>query len=111
VVQGECIASAKGVGRFFLQVFIDHISLVVGWVISIAEDITRLFLARALACRVVTIAFRASWFEVANILSVPISLTVCTLCNVSCVLGRFKSDFAFLQKFHVKDILVVWGTL
>jgi hypothetical protein len=47
VMQGECIDSAEGVGRFFLQVFIDRTSLVVGWVISIAEDtpdITRSFL-------------------------------------------------------------------
>jgi predicted benzoate:H+ symporter BenE len=78
----------------FLQVFIDRTSLVVGRVISIAEG--TLDITRALARRVATSAFHASWFEVEKILGVRIPLTVGTLCNVSGVLGWFESDFALL---------------
>jgi hypothetical protein len=63
----------------FLEVFIDRTALVVGRVISIVEntpDITRAFLARALACRVITSTFHTPRFEVAKNLGVPVSLTI-----------------------------------
>jgi hypothetical protein len=83
----------------FLEIFIDCTALVVGRVISIAEntlDITRAFLARAFACRVITSTFHTPRLEVAKILGVPVSLTIGTLRDISGVPGRFKLNFALL---------------
>jgi hypothetical protein len=80
--------------------------------ISIAEgtpDFTRAFLVRALARRVVTSTFHTPRLEVAKILGVPVSLTIGTLRDFSGVPGRFKLNFALLQEFNIKDVLVVWG--
>jgi hypothetical protein len=114
VEQGECIVSAGGVGKFFLQVFIDGTSLVISWAVSITEDTpnsARSFFARALARLMVACTFHASWFEVANILGMPIPLTVGTLGNITCVPWLFEADFALLQIFHMKYFRVVWGRL
>jgi hypothetical protein len=43
----------------------------------------------------------------AVILCVSISLAVCALGNIPCVLGRFKFDFALLEVFDQEYSLVV----
>jgi hypothetical protein len=54
-------------------------------------------------------AFHASWCVVTVIPCVLVSLTVGTLCIVSFLSGRFKCDFALLQVFDLKYVLIVWG--
>jgi hypothetical protein len=46
---------------------------------------------------------------VAVVFSVAISLTVCALHNAPFVLGRFEFNFAFLEVFHIVNILFLWG--
>jgi hypothetical protein len=82
--------------------------------ISTAEDtsdITRSFFSVALICQVATCAFDASRFEMAIILGVPISLTVCTLSNISFVFGWFKFCFVLLYIFYIEYALVIPGRL
>jgi hypothetical protein len=46
---------------------------------------------------------------VAKILDMPVSLAIGTLCDISGVPGQFKLNFALLQEFNIKGVLVVWG--
>jgi hypothetical protein len=59
----------------------------------------------AQVCQVIAGAFDAFWFEVAVVFGVPVSLTDCTLGNVSFVPGRFEFYFALLYVFDIK----YWG--
>jgi hypothetical protein len=58
---------------------------------------------------VITCAFDASWFQMAVMLCVPISLAVCALGNITFVFGMFKFDFALLEEFDQEYILVIRG--
>jgi hypothetical protein len=92
-----------------LEALVDRTALVVGRVISIAEDtpdIARAFLARALTHRVVTSTFYTPRLEVAKVRSVSIALTIGTLRDISRVPGRFEPNFSLLQEFNVEDALV-----
>jgi hypothetical protein len=60
---------------------------------------------------VLTCAFDASWFKVAVVFGVPVSLAVCTLGILSFVSGRFKFYFALLYVFDIEYILVIQGRL
>jgi hypothetical protein len=63
-------------------------------------------------CQVIAGAFDASWFEVAVVFGVLVSLAVCTLGNVSFVFGQFEFYFDLLYVFDIEyTILVVWGRL
>jgi hypothetical protein len=75
------------------------------------SDITRPFFSVAMVCQVVTSAFDASWFEMAIIFSVPISLTVCTLSNIPFVFGQFEFYFALVYILYIEYVLVIWGRL
>jgi hypothetical protein len=55
----------------------------------------------------VTCSFHAFRFEMAIIFGVPISLTVCTLSNISFVFGLLKFDFALLYVFYIEYVLVI----
>jgi hypothetical protein len=48
---------------------------------------------------------------VTEIFGVSVALAVGTLWNVSGVMGRLEFDSALLQKFHLKDCLIIWGRL
>jgi hypothetical protein len=88
--------------------------LVIRRMISTTEDtsdITRSFFSVALVCQVVTCAFHTSWFELAIIFGVPISLTVFTLGNIPFVFGWFEFYFALLYVFYIEYVLVIWGRL
>jgi hypothetical protein len=52
-------------------------------------------------------AFDTSWLEMAEVLSMTITLTIRTLRNVSFVIGGFEFDFTLLKMFYFKDIFVV----
>jgi hypothetical protein len=75
------------------------------------SDITRSFFLVALVWQVVTGAFHASWFEMAIIFGVSISLTVCTLNSISFVFGQFEFYFALLYIFYMEYALVIRGRL
>jgi hypothetical protein len=47
----------------------------------------------------------------AIIFGVPISLTVCTLSNISFVFGQFEFYFALLYIFYIEYVLVIRGRL
>jgi hypothetical protein len=82
--------------------------------ISAAEDIAdiaRFFSSVAQVCQVISGAFDASWFEVAVVLGVPVSLAVCTLRNAPFVSGRFEFYFALLYVFDIEHIFVIRSRL
>jgi hypothetical protein len=113
-VQEECIVSNREVDVFSFVVLVDRTSLVIHRMISTTEDtsdITRSFFSVALVCQMVTRTFYASWFEMAITFGVPISLTVCTLSNISFVFGRFELYFALLYIFYIEYVLVIRGRL
>jgi hypothetical protein len=58
---------------------------------------------------VTTCPFDAWWFEMVVIFCVSMSLAVCALSKIPFVLGRFKFDFALLEVFDKKYVLVVRG--
>jgi hypothetical protein len=66
---------------------------------SSSEDtvgIVLFFFSVAEVCQVIAAAFHASWFEVAVVFGVPVSLAVSTLGKISFVSGRFELCFALL---------------
>jgi hypothetical protein len=73
------------------------------------SDITRSFFSVALVCQVVTCAFHTPRFEIAIVVSAPLSLTVCALDNISFVFGGFKFYFALLYIFYIEYVHVIWG--
>jgi hypothetical protein len=54
-------------------------------------------------------AFDASWFEMALVLFVSVSLAVCAVSNIPFMLGRFKFDSELLETFEKEYVLVVRG--
>jgi hypothetical protein len=60
-----------------------------------------------LVCQVVTCALHAPRFEMVIIFYVPISLTVCTLSNISFVFRLFEFNFALLYIFYNEYVLVI----
>jgi hypothetical protein len=99
-------------GRFLLEFLLDCASFVVrrlGATTENTSDIIRAFRSVTALCGVITFAFDASWFQMAVVLSVFVSLAVCALVYISFVHGRFKFDFALLEVFDNEYILVVRG--
>jgi hypothetical protein len=97
-------------GRFLLEFLVDRASFVVSRMIATTEntsDITRAFRSVTVLCGVITCAFDTSWFEMAVVFCVFVSLAVCALSNIPFVLGRFKFDFALLKVLDKEDVLVV----
>jgi hypothetical protein len=97
---------------FLLEFHVDGASFVVSRMIATTEntsDIIRAFRSMTVLCGVITCAFDASWFEMAVVLCVCVSLAVCALSNIPFVLGRLKFDFALLEEFDQEYILVVRG--
>jgi hypothetical protein len=73
------------------------------------SGIIRAFRSVTVLCEVITCACYASWFEMAVVLCVSVSLAVCALSNIPFVLRRFKFDFALLEVFDKEYLLVVQG--
>jgi hypothetical protein len=96
---------------FFLMEFpVDRTSFVVSRMVATTEntsDIIRAFRSVTVLCGAITCAFDESWFEMAVVLCVSVSLAVCALSNIPFVLGRFKFDFDLLEVFNKEYVLVV----
>jgi hypothetical protein len=73
------------------------------------SDIIRAFRSVTVLCGMITCAFDASWFEMAVVLCLSLSLAVRALSNIPFVLGRFKFDFALLEVSDKEYVLVVRG--
>jgi hypothetical protein len=100
VVREDCIVLVWGVDRFFfLEILIDCTALVVGKVISITKDtpnVTRVFLSRAVTRWVVISTFYTPRLEVANVFSMPTTLTVGILSDI---LRWYQQAVAFFFLF------------
>jgi hypothetical protein len=95
-----------------LEFLVDGAPFVVSRIVATTEntsDIIPAFRSVTVLCGVITFAFDSSWFEMAVVLCVSISLAVCALSNIPFVLGRFKLDIALLEVFDKEYILVVLG--
>jgi hypothetical protein len=77
-------------GRFLLEFLVDGASFVVSRMVATTEntpDIIRAFRWVTMLCGVITFAFDASWFEMAVVFCVSVSLAVSALSNITFVLG------------------------
>jgi hypothetical protein len=101
----------KWVG-FLLEFLVDGASFVVSRLVANTEntsDMIRAFRSMTVLCGEITCAFDESWFEMAVVLFVSVSLAVGALSNIPFVLGMFKFDFALLEVFRKEYVLVVRG--
>jgi hypothetical protein len=73
------------------------------------ENIVRIFFSVAQVCQVIAGAFGASWFKVAVVFGLPVSLAVCTLGNVSFIFERFEFYFVLFYVFDIQYIFYYWG--
>jgi hypothetical protein len=105
------LGQRAGVG-FLLEFLVDGASFVVSRMVATTEntpDIIRAFRSVTVLCGVFICTFDASWFEMAVVFCVSVSLAVSALSNIPFVLGWFKFDFALLEVFDKEYVLVVRG--
>jgi hypothetical protein len=95
-----------------LEFLVDRASFEVSRMVATTEntsDIIRAFRSVKVLCGVSTCAFDASWFEMAVVFCVSVSLAICAFSNIPFVLGSIKFDFALLEVFDKEYVLVVRG--